>query len=358
MKRKIAILLLSALVTSGLAAGTPHIRSKEAKLSDGRTKYERDVYLNSARLILLQHSADGKTATQKKWGDYFFGLEFGRMPRTNGGWSIWDVLKCYEYGKVPTNLLQKFLPENVVVNDINGIAVADLVYPSLNKGKLHIRMMQFPSHPDWLFIRITAQEFQLWRIDFSAHPGNSNIPKDRERHVATGSADYTLAQANVKISPPQSPFFALYNKFIQDNAGNFLIFQPEKFQEVTIPKTSGGVGMRFMVKKGTRQFDFALGQFMNKPSDDTVKRFFAENAEAIRKFMNSIDWNPVLPKDQFEKSCQEALKLGIPEEKLASLRTTHAKAVLAGDSATAAEAVAALEKLKKNTAETGLNQFR
>ena len=358
MKRKISIVFLSALIAFGLAAETPHIKSKEEKQPDGRTKYERDVYLNSARVIMLQHSTDGKTGQSKKWGDYFFGLEFGRMPRTNGGWSIWDVLKCYEYGKTPINLLQNFLPENVVVNNINGIAVADMVYPSLSNGRLRIRMMQFPSHPDWVFIRLATENFNLWRIDFSAYPGNSNTPKDRERHAATENADYNLSQTDVKISPPQTPFLALYNKFIQDNAGNFLIFQPEKFLDVTIPKTTGGVGMRFMVKKGNHQFDFALGQFMDQPADDTVKRFFAENAEAIRKFMNTIDWNPVLPGDQFEKSCSEALKLGIPEEKLVLIRAAHAKAIQDNDSAAAAKAVEELESLKKDATASGLNQFR
>ncbi len=352
-------ILTAFVVTASFLAvsAAPHVDCKETKLPDGRTKYERNVYFNKGKLIMLQCTKDGKNAVKNKWGEYFFGLEFGRMNRTNGGWSIWDFLSCYEYNKGVNNLLARFMPENVSLNNVNGVVVVDLAYPSMDGGKLRLRMMQFPSHPDWIFVRLTSENFQLWRLDFSAYPGNSNVPKDRERHLATGKEDYTLNTTAVKTAP-QTPYIAMYNKFVQDNTGCLLIYEPEKFTELAVNKTTGGILNRLMVKKGVKEFYFAVGQFTDKPADDTVKRFLTEDGDGIREFMKTINWNPALPEDQFAKSLEEAKKLGVAADKLETLRSAHDKAVKAKDAAGAAKVVSELEALKKSASSQGLDAFR
>ncbi len=356
MKKSILTTLVLAVFAAAVFA-EPHIKLKETKMADGRTKIERDVYFNEGKLILLQCTSDGKTATKNKWGEFFFGLEFGRMKRTNGGWSLWSFLSCYEYTRGVNNLLEKFMPETLTVNSINGTAVVDLCYPSMDNGKLRLRMMQFPSHPDWIFVRMTCEDFQMWRVDFNAYPGNSNVPKDRERHLATGKADYTLNTTEVKETPA-TPFIAMYNKFVQDNAGCLLIYEPEKFSNLHVGKTVGGVLIRLMVKKGTKEMFFAVGKFTEKPADDTVKRFLTEDGDSIRAFMKTINWNPVPSTEQFDKSYEEAKKLGVAADKLEALKAAYTKAIEAKDAAGAAKVVAELESLAKSASSKGLDAFR
>jgi hypothetical protein len=78
-------------------AATPHIKTTEKTLKDGRKLSDRFVHMNNGYFRLLQTTADGKNAVKKNWGEYFFGFEFGRLPRTNGSWSVWEFFSPWEY---------------------------------------------------------------------------------------------------------------------------------------------------------------------------------------------------------------------------------------------------------------------
>ena len=99
-----------------------------------------------------------------------------------------------------------------------------------------------------------------------------------------------------------------------------VIFQPEKFKTVEVPKCLAGVDLRFSPKKGVFQFDFAIGYRNNNPASDSVSRFFGEDGDAVRKFMEGIDWNPKLSTTNFEKSYAEAQKLDVDAGKLAAVK--------------------------------------
>ena len=48
----------------------------------------------------------------RKWGDYFFGLDFGR--NGNGGWDIWDFLQVHSLeNKKPVAYIRQRLPDSV-----------------------------------------------------------------------------------------------------------------------------------------------------------------------------------------------------------------------------------------------------
>lgn len=353
--KKLAIFVLAAAVI-GLSAVEPHVDLKEIKLKDGRTTYDRMVYFNDGHLILKHTTADGVKTVSKKWGEIFFGFRFGQLPRTNGGWSIWDFFRCYEYNGKVSNLVRDFVPRQVTANSINGIAVIDMEYPSLKGGTLKIRMMQFPSHPTWVFMRVTAKDFKIWRLDFQAYPYQSDMPKDRERHLRTEKGDFNINKEKVSYTP-QGSYLALYNKFVQDTASNFLIIQPEKIKTVEVPKCGAGVDIRLYANKDVQQFDFAVGYQNNHPASDAVNRFFGENGDAIRKFMEGIDWNPRLSTANFDKSYAEAQKLGVSADKLASVKKSYEEAMKKGDTTAAANAEKELDKLKKEKAASGLNDF-
>ena len=353
--KKLAIFALTAAVI-GLSAVEPHVQMKETKLPDGRVSISRDVFLNDGHLILKHTTADGVKTVSKKWGEIFFGFRFGQLPRTNGGWSIWDFFRCFEYNGKVSNLVRDFAPRQVTANSINGIAVIDMEFPSLKGGTLNIRMMQFPSHPNWVFMRVTAKDFNIWRLDFQAYPYQSDMPKDRERHLRTETGDFNVNQTKVTYTP-QQPYLALYNKFVQDTAANMLIIQPGKFKTVEVPKCGAGVEIRLYTNKGVNQFDFAVGYRNNHPASDTVNRFFGEDGDAIRKFMEGIDWNPKLNTGNFEKSLAEAKKLGVPAAKLDAVKKAYDEAMKKGDTIAAANAEKELEKLKKEQASAGLGDF-
>lgn len=351
------------LVAWGVFAVEPHVEYTEKQQKDGYTTYSRVIFLNQGKLTIRQISADGKKAVSKKWGDHIFGFEFGRMRRTNGSWSIWGFLRCMEKirqpdGKVRSvNLLKEYLPEEVVAGSINGTAVADLVYPSASGGKLKIRLMQFPSHPEWTFIRFTSEGFSLSSVDFIAFPHNANSHRDMERHITDGKQDRNLTRAGVNFKP-ETPYLAMYNKYRQDNAGNFLIFHPGDFSRIVVPKTATQVMVQMFPAKGKTQFAAALGYFAEKPADDAVNRFLGEDGDAIRKFMDSIDWDPAPSMDEFERQCAEAVKLDVPENKLEPLRKQYQDAVRNKDNIKAAKCLAELQKLMKTAVSAGLDRFR
>ena len=354
--KKLAIFALTAAVL-GLSAVEPHVDRKEKKLADGKTEVTHDVFFNNGQMNIKHQTKDGVTTVDSnKWGKFFFGLEFGRLPRTNGSWSIWNFFRCYEYNGKVSNLVQEFMPRQISANSINGIAVVDMEFPSLKGGILKLRMMQFPSHPNWIFIRVTSTNFNIWRLDFQAYPYQSDMPKDRERHLRTEKGDFNINADKVNYTPEQ-PYLALYNKFVQETTSNFLIFQPEKFKTVEIPKCRAGVDMRFYTKKGVSQFDFAIGYRNNNPASDSVSRFFGEDGDAIRKFMEGIDWNLKLSTTNFEKSYAEAQKLGVDAGKLAAVKKKYDDAMAKGDTTAAADAEKELDTLKKAKASSGLQDF-
>ena len=126
---------------------------------------------------------------------------------------------------------------------------------------------------------------------------------------------------------PQESYLALYNKFVQDTTANFLIIQPEKIKTVEVPKCGAGVEIRLYANKGVQQFDFAVGYQNNHPASDAVNRFFGENGDAIRKFMEGIDWNPKLSTANFDKSYAEAQKLGVAADKLTMVKKAYDEAM-------------------------------
>ena len=70
----------------------------------------RKLYFHEGVLTLSHFTSDGKTPVQKKWGDYFFGLEFGRPPRSNGGWNLWDFFACLIMDKLAINIPREYMP--------------------------------------------------------------------------------------------------------------------------------------------------------------------------------------------------------------------------------------------------------
>lgn len=291
--RKTVLFFLAAAVTFTLSAA-PRIDAKETNLGDGRTLYKKTVHLNNGSLNIAYATRDGVNVERKKYGESFFGFVFGGLPNINGGWSPWDFCRCLEYvkGKGVFNLFQTRVPKNITVNQVNGIAIVDMTYPAFQKGEVKIRMMQFPAHPEWTFIRIQGIDFEPWRIDFIAYPYKADLPKERERFIRYPGGDHNITVTKNKHNyVPEEPFIALYNKKVQETAGNLFVFEPEKYKTAEGICYGAGAEIRLRTQTGIPSFCFALGSFKNKPAAEALNHFFNEEGSTISKFLEEIDWN-------------------------------------------------------------------
>ena len=110
--------------------------------------------------------------------------------------------------------------------------------------------------------------------------------------------------------------------------------------------------------KEKARFSVALGYFADKPADDAVNRFLGEDGDAVRKFMDSIDWELAPSTDEFERQCAEAARLDVPADKLEPLRKQYQDAVQNKDNIKAAKCLAELQNLMKAAVSAGLDRFR
>jgi hypothetical protein len=368
-----------AIISAGflLNAMEPHIKTVEKKLDrDGRKyiKTDRKIFFNNGNIWYLTVNEEGKKElVQKKWGDYFMGLEFGRPKRSNGGWSLWGFFECYARinGKYQ-NIPKMFLPENVYITQLNGATLAEIICPLSadgKAGKMSMRVMQFPSHKNWLFMRVkfTDTNINPWRFTLSAYPGNSNNPKERERWIATKENKYCVSKNQYKFAP-ESNALVMYSKFIHENFGNFLIFEAAKFDKLQLPKCGAGVMTYFFPKKGIKEFKFALGYFSDKSAADELPRFLGESQDNIYKFMENIDWEPKLNTSEFtklytdtDKLIKDMAELGSGGKKfkkeLDDIKTAFDAAVKSNNMNKAAEQQELLKKLKAKVAKAAMSQF-
>ena len=291
MKKNVLLFLAAAAITLSAA---PRLDVKETKLNDGRILYKKTVHLNNGYLNITYATRDGLNVERKKYGESFFGFLFGGVPGINGGWSPWDFFRCQEYvrGKGVYNLFQTRVPKSVTVNQVKGIAIADIVFPAFQKGEVKIRLMQFPAHPEWTFIRVQGVDFEPWRFDFIAYPYKADKPKERQRFIRYPGGDHNITETKNKHNyVPEEPLIALYNKKVQETAGNLFVFEPEKYKTAEGICYGAGTEIRLMAQKGIPSFCFALGSFKNKPSAEALNHFFGEEGSTIHKFMEEIDWD-------------------------------------------------------------------
>ena len=289
--KKTALFLLAAISMVSLSAAQPRIESKEKKLEDGRTTYSKQIFLNEGSLNLVYTTSDGVKMERKKYGESFFGFYNGGLPKINGGWSPWDFFRCFEYKNGVYNVFATRVPKSVNLKQVNGIAILDLVYPGYYTGEVKVRMMQFPAHPDWTFIRVAIAGFEPWRLDFIAYPYKTDLPKERKRFVRYPQKDVEITQTSQRHNfIPEDPFIVLYNKNLQETAGNFLVIEPEKVKTVEAVTYGAGSEIRMIVQKGVSVFHYALGSFKNKPYAEAINSFFGEEGDKIRKFMDGINW--------------------------------------------------------------------
>lgn len=375
---KSLIFFIVIATASKLFAMDPYVKTDIKDIEIDGTNYvqtDRQIYFDNGILRYLTLNEEGRTdIIRKKWGDYFFGLDFGRPKNTNGGWSLWYFFSCLVNidGK-NRNIPQMYLPENVYIAQVNGLTMAEIISPLSadgKAGKVSMKIMQFPSHNDWLFIRIKFIDSTIspWRLSFSAYPGNSNDPEERERWVATKENDYCISDKGVSFIP-KSNALVMYSKYVNDRAGNYIVFDSSKFREIEFPKATTGVSSHFFPVGNDNEFVFAISYFLDKSTADVLPRFLGEDQDIIFRFMENIEWNPKVDGREFntimkatERLIKEMNEIGIDGQvyvtELTEIRTGFEKADAVSDMSMVITATSRLKDLRNRISKEGLLKFK
>ncbi len=347
--------------------------TKTAELRGSKVeKTDRKICLPNATLRYLTQSPIGKKKVIKeKWGDYFFGLEFGRKRGTNGGWSLWNFMQTWIKvdGKVES---PAFLPDNIFVSDKSGKVMASFQWPASggSKAKLTLDILSLPSCKDWLFFKIAVSgDASLSKISLHCYPGNSDRPKERERIAVTKNNLFNLSKKQTNFIP-KSPGLILGSSYRQEDCACLVVFENEKIKELLIPRCSTGVGPRFLMKPDVKEFMFALGYFIDKPRDAEYAWFKNETQDIIFNIVKKLNWNLEINKDSFRKEfdnikiiLSHAKKMNLKvndnfNTELYSLKREYEKNVKLGNSEQCRKSIDELLRFKQKLISQYLSQLK
>ncbi|HOG50061.1 MAG TPA: hypothetical protein PKY10_05690 [Lentisphaeria bacterium] len=304
----------------------------------------------------------------RKWGDYFFGLSFGR--NGNGGWDIWDFLQVHsQENKKPVAYMRQRLPDSVSFFEQSGQILAECRWSSEDGRRLRVQIRKFRSWPKFLFFRV-LWEGAGWEsptVTLAAYPGNSDKPPERERWVATREESFPLAIGARELTLA-SDGLALFNKYRYEDFGNLLVVNHQSLQSLLLPQTNYHVRV-ILRPLNPQACSFALSFFHRQHYREVLERFLAEEADAARAFLDEIDWEPELEDEslqRLQKSLQVLLDSLPPEDNAKATFSDEtrvslaqaAKARDARDMAAYTAGLEALQVLQQRLVQHGLNRFR
>ena len=348
--------LLSAAAALSAAAKVDVVH--KTGLPDKRDGVEREQFLGNfdACSIAAEYSLKDGSLFKKQWGDYFFRLRLGYSPK-NGGWSMWDFLQVYVRTSAGVvNALEKSRPVLFSGYSASGADFLAAEWEVEEGKRLKLRFAAFPSHPDWLFLRVGLSDVPVVRVGLSAYPGNAAVPEGRERHLATKERDWCLNVEGADFRP-SSPLVLLYSRYVDDRFGNKLVFDPSGIESIRVGRTAGGISLSCIPAKGADAATFAFGYFAHKTPDDQLTRFLGEDGDAIFDFMKSVDWNAEPKSDDFKAAVRIALDIGVDRQTLNAVARRYLDAARRRDIAKISECAAEVEQLRRARVREGLAEF-
>ncbi len=355
-RARIAALLFSAAAIS--ASARVDVVHKTG-LPGGRDGVEREKFLCGfdACSLNLEYSIKDGAVFKEKWGDYFFGLHLGYSPK-NGGWNMWEFLQVYVRTSAGlVNVLEKSRPALFIGYSAAGADFLAAEWELAEVGRLCLRFAAFPSHRDWLFLRVDCSAAPVERIILSAYPGNAAVPEGRERHIATKERDWCLNAESAEIVRPASPLALLYSRYVDDRFGNKLVFEPTALSSVRVGRTKSCVSLCCVPAKGAAAATFALGYFAHRTPDDQLTRFLGEDGDAIYDFMKAIDWDAEPKSDDFKAAVRIALGIGVDRGTLNAIARRYLDAAKRRDIAMISECAAEVNQLRRARVRDGLAEF-
>lgn len=289
----------------------------KAGLPDQRPGFSRERFIGTFDncSLFAEYTFENGKIVRKRWGDYFFNLSLGYSPK-NGGWDKWDAIKVMtktENGR--KNILAESIPKVFFGYSANGADFLAAEWEWNGGKRVRLRFAAFPSHRDWLFLKVDFTDVPIEGVWLSAYPGNAAVPEGRERHLATRERDWHVNNEKVDFKPV-TPYILMYSRYVDDRFGNKIVYDIAPVKFVVMLRSTSGMTAEFRPQDGASEMTFALGYFANADPDDQLVRFLGEDGDAIYGFLKSIDWNALPGGDDFRMSVNIARELGVPDSAL------------------------------------------
>lgn len=234
---------------------------------------------------------------QRTFGDWFLGLDFGRVG--NGGWDRWRFLDVTaDCGGKTYRAVDLMEPVQAFALDTPAGAVASVAWPpppgsaAPAAGVFRLTMLKVPAHPRWLFCKAEiAAGADMRTVALFCSPGGTDQPPQRERVVLAREGEFNLAQSSHEIVP-RGPGLVLTNRCAQERSACLVVFEQEKAELAALRRTTGAISVSLRLLPGTTSFLFALGHAneMAMPSQE-LDLFLKETQDSIRTFLDGIEWN-------------------------------------------------------------------
>jgi hypothetical protein len=329
-------------------------------LSDKRAGMHREKYTASFDKCSLyaEYTLEEGRIVRKAWGDHFFGLKLGYSPK-NGGWSIWDFLNVYvkdSEGRM-VDALGASRPRLFAGYSAGGADFLAAEWLAPDGRCLKLLFAAYPSHSDWIFVRVDLGGAEVERIDFNAYPGNAAVPEGRERHFATLENDWILNKESAAFKPKTSSAL-LYSRYVDERFGNKIVFDERLIESVTVPRTASKISVRFKPAEGAKAAVFALGYFAYKEPGGQVTRFLGEEGDAVAGFLRSVNWDAEPDSDDFKLSVKIALSMGIGRKALDRVAKRYLKAVKAKDMAAVAKCCDEVAEMRRRKTAEELERLK
>lgn len=358
MRMRLAILVPCVFAAFACAAKIDVVRTAGlAGPRPGLTRERFGATFDACRLF-AEYTKDGDALVRRQWGDYFFGLFLGPTPK-NGGWSRWDFLQIQaRTEKGVANVLSEATPEVFFGYSADGADFLVGEWACAGGRRLRLRFAAFPSHRDWLFLKVEFGGLAVEDVRLSAYPGNAGGAEGRERHLATKERDWTL-NAESADYVPTSPFVLLYSRYVDQAFGNKIVYDVAPVRSVFSYKTGEGAGVtvRFRPKADAASMTFALGFFSNGDPDGQRVRFLGEDGDAILGFLRAIDWDATPGAGDFRAMVGIARRLGVPRSALEPVAERFLAARKALDVAALASCAEEVSRLRRAAVVEGLRTF-
>ncbi len=236
---------------------------------------------------------------QQKYGDHFFGCDFGRY-RGNGGWNLWDFLQVTVRGPDGKNHAimgrERALGFARMQEGARGILDALWELPrgadGRSPGVLGVRLVKYPQEEKWFYLEVwlDTQGWSLSNVRTSCYPYNTSKDpaRARERWTATLTGDYNMEQGAAKLDPATEWALAMYNHLSQEESGCLLVLAPHEIAGLSASGTYS-VAASINPRPGCTSLRLAYGYFADENYRQALPRF-RRVAPAIRKRLEELDF--------------------------------------------------------------------
>lgn len=236
-----------------------------------------------------------------------FGLSFQRPERTNGGWDLWKFLNVILHveGKPIPIIHQHLLDQVEILENESRMLIKFRWHMEERNAALNVFLAWYPAQADWVFVKVQAEgeTTSLHQVIFSAFPGNSAGPEERERWFATNNIEQKLSMKRTEL-PTDTQGVVFFNKLAQQDAGCLLVFGNMPIQTLKV-LGSYNVLAETEFNTSAKEATFALGGFIRQKPEEIIRVFNMEAARNTANFLESIDWTPKIDKARHQILMQD-----------------------------------------------------